>query len=412
MRTAAHHTKALAAAALAVLLLACTSHTCADEPRDTAIRIATFNVGDLRTHQLRNPSDPRARAVAAVIQQIRPTVILLTDITYDTPGGPDGPSDAEPGQNAQRFVDNFLAVSQGQNLRPLDFKVFTAPVNRGMPSGFDLDRDGTARTEYPEPPPPQDHRPLEGEALAYAHDAWGHAAFPGRHGMALLVNPNLELLEDRARTFRLLPWAYMPGARLPEVETDEGRSKYHTPEELEYLRLSSTSHWDVPIRLPNRSVLHLLCSFPTAPDTPAPDGHAPRRHHDEIRFWADYIDREAYIVDDQGNPGGLRFRAPFVILGTLNAEPDDERAIADPIGLLTEHRRVRATPIPQAEEPHDDLDPVDTHAEGARLDYLLPSTELRVLRNGVWRQAPRGVSDFPSDHYPVWADVAVPPPGR
>jgi endonuclease/exonuclease/phosphatase family metal-dependent hydrolase len=45
-----------------------------------------------------------------------------------------------------------------------------------------------------------------------------------------------------------------------------------------------------------------------------------------------------------------------------------------------------------------------------RVDYVLPSRDLGVKAAGVWRTLPAGAGAFPSDHYPVWMDLEVPPP--
>ena len=53
-------------------------------------------------------------------------------------------------------------------------------------------------------------------------------------------------------------------------------------------RLSSKSHWDVPIRI-GRETVHFLVSHPTPPVFDGPEDRNGTRNHDEIRFWADYV---------------------------------------------------------------------------------------------------------------------------
>ena len=112
----------------------------------------------------------------------------------------------------------------------------------------------------------------------------------------------------------------MPGALKPVVPAT-GESWY-SPEEWSVLRLSSKSHWDIPVRLPGGGVLHVLASHPTPPAFDGPEMRNRLRNSDEIRFWADYLDGADYIRDDAGRAGGLAEDRIFVLLGDLNADPE------------------------------------------------------------------------------------------
>ncbi|MGV2338699.1 MAG UNVERIFIED_CONTAM: endonuclease/exonuclease/phosphatase family protein [Planctomycetaceae bacterium] len=94
-------------------------------------------------------------------------------------------------------------------------------------------------------------------------------------------------------------------------------------------RLSSKSHWDVPVEIGNH-VLHVLASHPTPPAFDGAEDRNGRRNHDEIRLWHDYLTPEAssWIQDDSGKSGGLPADASFVILGDLNADPIDGGSVA------------------------------------------------------------------------------------
>lgn len=393
-----------------------------DPPRPTqAIRVATFNLEDVRTEDLAEPSHPRLRRLAEVIQRVRPTVLLLNEIAFDEPGAPGVADGATPGTNAQRFADAFLAVPQAPGLRPLRYKAFAARSNTGLPSGLDLDRSGSVVTTYPPPPPPNPDGtpgPQSDEARAYGGDCWGFGTFPGQYAMALLVDERLEILTEDIRTFRLLPWSYMPNALLPMVpvvppaEGEQGEppgepEPWYSGAAADTMRLSSKSHWDVPVRLPGGSVVHILASHPTPPAFDGPEGRNKRRNHDEIRFWADYLAGAAYIVDDAGKAGGLPPGAHFVIVGDLNADPQKGSSLHNPIGLLLASPRLAQDPAPTSEIEIVRLDPGDTAMFRLRVDYALPSATLEVLRSGVWRHPPAGGA-FPSDHFPVWVDVGVP----
>ena len=213
----------------------------------------------------------------------------------------------------------------------------------------------------------------------------------------------------------------MPNNLMPTTTDDDGEPvAWYDGEAGEVFRLSSKSHWDVPIRLPNGALLHMLCSHPTPPAFDGPEARNKRRNHDEIRFWADYVENASYIIDDKGNFGGLARGAAFVIAGDLNADPDEGQSLRDPIGLLLSTKAVGDDPRPVADVESTRLDADDTALFGLRVDYVLPSRTVAVLGSGVWRQLPdlaevSGTEDaptkrFPSDHFPVWVDIAVPAP--
>jgi len=385
------------------------------EPESSDLRVATFNIEDLRTEEVSDPESSRARAAAAVIQEIAPDVVLINELTYDQATGPAWLPGSQEGQNGQRFADNFLAVSQGEGLAARRYKSFMRPSNTGVPSGHDFDNDGVAVTEPPELPPatadPETRRQTA-EGRAYGADNWGFGTFPGQYSMALLVREDFEILEDQVRTFQLLPWSAMPGALAPiDPATDE---PWYSQEEWVEFRLSSKSHWDVPVRLPHGAVVHFLVSHPTPPAFDGPEQRNQKRNHDEIRFWADYLNGAEYIVDDNGRSGGLAPDASFVILGDLNADPQKGRSFDNPIGrFLLEHPRVQGDFAPVARsagvDPEwSDLEDTDTSGWGMRVDYVLPSADLEIEDGAVERPATEAARV--SDHFPVWVDLFVPAP--
>jgi endonuclease/exonuclease/phosphatase family metal-dependent hydrolase len=398
-----------------LLLPATAASAPAQDPPGYPLRIATFNVQDVRTADLQTADQPRLRRLAEVIQRLRPDAILLNEIAYDAPGASDVPAGDAPGQNGQRFADFYLARPQAADLQALRYRAFMAPVNSGQPSGMDLDRNGRTVLSFPPPPPAgPDGLPPEptADGREYGGDCWGFGTFPGQYGMALLISDALEIERDKARTFRLLPWDYMPGAELPPGPDGEG--SWLTDEQKRAFRLSSKSVWDIPVRLPNRAVIHFLCSHPTPPVFDGPGRRNARRNHDEIRLLADYIRGSEYLVDDRGSPGGLDPGASFIILGDLNADPSKGSRWRNPIAdVLFTSRRVNPRITPAADVDTPGLDPTDTAAFKLRVDYVLPSTDLGIAAAGVWRQLPEGSDRFPSDHFPVWMDVVIlAPPGR
>ena len=366
------------------------------------VRFATFNVALNRAEpgallrELRGGQCEPARQLAQIVQRVQPDVLLLNELDHD-----------DAAAAARVFADEYLAVGQG-GLEGVRYEFsFTARVNTGEPSGHDLDGDGT---------------------VGGPGDAYGYGAFPGQYGMVLLSRH--PILTDRVRTFRLLPWRAMPGALRPEG--------YWPDATWQALRLSSKSHWDVPIGIgdPQRGgvVVHALCSHPTPPVFDGPEDRNGRRNHDEIRFWVDYLtpERAGWIVDDAGVAGGLTADAHFVVLGDLNCDPKDGDARREALSALLAHARVvDAAPRSAggdeqskkqfgANARHGGDPALDTgdfpDAPGKdpgnlRVDYVLPSRSLRVVQSGVfWPLAYDAASRLvgASDHRLVWVDVVGP----
>ncbi|GAA1444016.1 endonuclease/exonuclease/phosphatase family protein [Nocardiopsis tropica] len=414
-RVASTATLVLAASALvAVPAAAAESPSVPGPPGPHQVRFATFNTALERAEQgalaaeLATPDSEQARNVAEIIQHARPDVLLVNEFDHD-----------EEGEGARLFQDNYLSVGQN-DAEGIDYPyVYTAPVNTGVPSGADLDGDGRAVTEPGTP--------------GYAEDAFGYGAFPGQYGM--VVYSMYPIVTERVRTFQTFRWADMPDALLP---TDPATgAPYYSDEALEVLRLSSKSHWDIPVDTGRGRPIHLLASHPTPPAFDGPERRNVLRNHDEIRFWADYVTPRAgsYIYDDEGRRGGLPVGAPFVVAGDLNADPHDGDGHPGAIARLLEHPGITdPRPASQggrgaaqrqggANEGHagdpglDSADFTDEPGPGnLRVDYVLPSRTVPVRGSGVfWPTVDdslfRLTGDYPfpsSDHRMVWVDLLRP----
>ena len=400
---------------VALFVSACTSDDGAsgtpEAASQDAVRFMAYNIEDVRTEDVKRVDHPRLTRAAVRIQSLRPDVLLVNELSYDEPGGPDVAEGDTPGQNAGRFAQNYLSRAQADSLEPLSYQTVMLPVNTGRASGMDLNNDGRVVTEVP----PTPGSPADGsvasqtdDGRAYGGDAWGFGTFPGQYGMALFVRDDLEVLRDSIRTFRLLPWSSMPDAAVP-VDSVSGEP-YYSDAEWENLRVSSKSHWDIPIRLPDGRVVHVLASHPTPPSFDGPADRNGRRNHDEIRLWTDYIAGASYIVDDASRAGGLPEEAAFVVMGDQNADPDEGDSYGSPIADLIALDAVQ-DPMPRASLPGraavPDLDADDTARWGLRVDYVLPSTNLDVAGSGVWRPSSADELEV-SDHFPVWVDIRVP----
>ena len=374
---------------------------------EDAVRFATFNASLNRLAEgqlvadLTTTTDAQARTVAEIIQRNRPAVLLINE--FDFVAG---------GEAARLFQDNYLSVSQN-GAPPVVYPYrFVAPSNTGIPSGFDLDNSGS---------------------IGGGNDAFGFGAFPGQFGLAVYSTYPIEL--NAVRTFQTFLWADMPGALLPDDPATPQPADYYSPAELGVFRLSSKSHWDLPISIGGKTV-HFLVSHPTPPVFDGPEDRNGRRNFDEIRFWADYImpNRSHYVYDDSGRRGGLVPGEQFVIAGDLNSDPVDGDSRPGAAQLLLDHPLINSNFTPESEgaiqqaqlqgganafqrgDPRfDTADFADGAPGNLRADYVLPSHSLRVLDGAVFWPLNTddlfglvGVFPFPSsDHRLVWVDLKV-----
>jgi 3-phytase len=387
-----------AACALGALALAATASPAAfadddrrgdrsDRSDRGTIRYATFNaslnryrhgqlVEELADPSIRPAGDRQIRTVAEIIQRVRPDVLLVNEFDFDDQGRR-GTSRA-----AELFQDNYLSESQN-GARPIRYGYrFTAASNTGIPSGFDLDNDGRVVTT----PGP-----------GYGNDSFGFGEFPGQFGMT--VYSRYPIVTRDVRTFQNFLWKDMPGARLPDDPATPQPQDWYSPEELAVFRLSSKSHWDVPIRVRGK-VVHFLTSHPTPPVFDMAEDRNGTRNFDEIRLWADYITPGAggYIYDDRGQRGGLKPGARFVIAGDQNSDPLDGDSIPGAIQQLINNPSVNTTVTPsspggpeqsaiqggantshRSDPAFDTADFNDNPAPGnLRADYVLPDSSQRI----------------------------------
>ena len=103
----------------------------------------------------------------------------------------------------------------------------------------------------------------------------------------MAVFSKFPIRKEDVRTFQRFLWKDMPDALLPDLSSTEEPADWFSPEELEVVRLSSKSHWDVPINV-DGEIIHLLACHPTPPVFDGAEDRNGRRNHDDIRLWADY----------------------------------------------------------------------------------------------------------------------------
>lgn len=396
------------------------------------VRFATFNASlnrsaagalaaDLAQPYAVAPTAAREQAatVAEIIQRTRPDVLLVNEFDFDPLA-------------LTRFQDNYLSVSHNGS-EPINYPYrYSAPSNTGVASGFDLNNFGGTVTTPGAP--------------GYGDDAFGFGAFPGQFGMA--VYSKYPIVTDKIRTFQMFKWKDMPGALLPDDPATAAPADWYSPAELDVFRLSSKSHWDLPIRVRHKTV-HFLVSHPTPPVFDGAEDRNGRRNHDEIRLWADYVrpGKAGYIYDDAGKRGGLKPGSLFVIAGDQNSDPLDGDSVPGSAQLLLDNPRINTKVTPssagaveaatlqgganlthKSDPKYDTADFSDSAPGNLRADYVLPSKPLRIRASGVFWPLTTdplfrltgafdltrlddfgGANGFPSsDHRLVWVNVRVP----
>ena len=115
---------------------------------------------------------------------------------------------SQNGRDAQDYPHRYLAVS-----------------NTGIHSGFDLDNNGVV-----------DRTPGDQN---YGGDAFGFGEFPGKYAMVVFSKYPIDT--EAIRTFEEILWKDMPGNLIPP--------DFYTADEQEVFRISSKSHWDIPIEI-------------------------------------------------------------------------------------------------------------------------------------------------------------------
>ena len=325
-------------------------------------------------------------------------MLLLNEFDYDADG-----------KAIKAFQKNLLGVSQNGQLSIEYPHVYFAPVNTGVPSGVDLNDDNKVEDT--------------------GQDAFGYGTFPGQYGMVVLSQ--YPILKNKVRTFQKFLWKAMPDNLLPvkvdsnNVATDE---PFYSAEATKIFRLSSKSHWDVPIDVDGKTI-HFLVAHPTPPVFDKAEDRNGRRNHDEIRMFTDYITpgKANYLYDDKGVKGGLPAGSRFVIAGDMNSDPHDGDSDLKAAEQMTKHPLINHQHTPQSEggtfaaakqglknlkhtgDPKFDTGDFNDKSVGnMRLDYCLPSKTLSIKKSGVFwpsEDDPNAALNKASDHHLVWVDV-------
>lgn len=367
------------------------------------LRIGQFNIWEMakwkidETDEVGVGQNPQLLDAAVIIQVVAPDILIINEIDHDYSTVE---REGDLAFYARRFNDLYLK----QGSCPIDYLyAYAAPCNTGFLTGKDLDNDGVVATS---------------ENLGqreHGSDSYGYGIYPGQYSMAILSKYPFQ--EDEVRSFQKFRWIDLPDPLIP--------SGWFTEDELSLYRLSSKSHWDVPVQVGDKRI-HLLLSHPTPTGYDGPEDLNGRRNHDEIRMWVHYINNDSVLVDDSGDRGGLAKSESFIIAGDLNADPggDVMESGYRSIEQLLKHERVRPTGEflssegalfgrePGSPDFHE-RNTVGWEGGGYRIDYILPSADLIPIDGGVYwpdsTRNPEGASRAhnASDHHMIWLDIAL-----
>jgi len=237
---------------------------------------------------------------------------------------------------------------------------FAPKPNAGIASGHDLDGDGR---------------------LGEPEDAWGWGRFTGQSGIALLSK--YPITTEHAIDLTGLLWHEVPDHRMPV--TKDGLP-YPDAETAKMLRLSSTSHWAVPVMLPDDTPLWVMSFHAAPPVFDGPEDRNGRRNADELLLWLHLLNGAL----------GPRPTPPFVLLGDANNDPARGEGHKDALSRLLSDPRLQATHPADENGLHHTV--VWDSTGPMRVDYALPSAELQVAASGIIRG--KG-----SRHGLVWIDI-------
>lgn len=331
------------------------------------LRVATYSPDlnrkgpGLLLRDMQAGKDKQIAAVVQVIAAANPDILLLTGFDWDHDGV---------------ALASFAKALRGAGV---DYPhLFAARPNSGMATGIDLDGDGRTGT---------------------ADDAQGFGFFSGEGGMAILSRHPIGPVTDYSDFL----WRDLPGNLMGDAIP---------PEAAAAQRLSSVAHWDAVVTVDGQP-LHLLAWSATPPVFDGPEDRNGRRNHDEAAFWL------SHLPD-----------APFVVLGDANLDPVDGDGRGEAMqALLARAQDPRPSSPGGAAAPQtgsnatqkgdpalDTADWPDADGPGnLRVDYVLPSRDLKVLDAGVFWPAPDDpmaeTVALASRHRLVWVDIEFPPGG-
>ena len=345
-------------------------------PSKQGIRVATYNTslnrkktGEMYRELLSGQSE-QASKIAQLIKTVDPDVLLVQELDKGTQ------------QEVLTLLhDRYLKAGPATSGLSYPYRHHFLS-NTGVKTGVDLDRNQKSNDPG---------------------DAQGFGWHPGQYGFALLSKLPFE--QTRISEFRTLLWRDLPGTNMERIRW--GEKPWYGAQASQLLRLSSKNHVAVPIQMPG-GIVWLLAAHPTPPVFDGPEDRNGWRNFDEIRLLALLASRAPNLKNDRGEPFMIPVRDPFIIMGDLNADPKKGDGRSGAISQLLDHPKVNQKAslgdlVPEANHAGASH-PRDTSAFGLRVDYIIPSSNVKVLQSGLCRKNKHEAKP-PSDHFLVWMDI-------
>ena len=345
-------------------------------PDKSGLRLATYNVSlNRKKHgemyqELKSGNSSQARALAKVVQQVDPDVLLIQELDKGIKQ-----------EVLTAFHDLYLNRAGKRKVSGFPFRHHFLS-NTGAQTGFDLDRNGH---------------------VGGPGDAQGFGWHAGQYGFAILSK--LPFHVNEISEFRNLLWRDFEDTQISQVRTQE--MPWYGADSQAVLRLSSKNHVAIPIQGPG-GLIWILAAHPTPPVFDGPEDRNGIRNYDEIRLLRTMFEGDRGLINDRGESFKIPSTDDFVVMGDMNADPRKGDGRPGAIGQLLTHPKVNIeATVGKFMPKSNDLklkDPHDTSAFGLRVDYIIPSKTLEVYQSGLCR-AKTNHAKPPSDHFLVWMDV-------
>lgn len=340
----------------------------AEEP----FRIAFFNTElsrkgpGLLLRDIERGEDEQVAAVADVILEVSPDILVLASIDYD---------------HDLRALGALNATLESAAYPHL----FALRPNTGLQTGEDIDGDGR---------------------LGGPGDAHGFGHFSGQGGLAVLSRFPID--KTAAIDHSALNWLDLTLPLGPPQGTPEA------------LRLSTTAHWEIPVTLPSGERIDLFTWHATPPVFDGPEDRNGRRNHDEAAFWIGRVEAAEHpailLGDANADPldGDGRREAINALLNHPALQDPRPASTGGPLDAVEDGGVNLAH---KGDPALDTADWSDTPGGpgNLRVSYVLPSAGFTILDAGVFWPAPEDDAraligpdgNRASRHRLVWVDLML-----
>jgi 3-phytase len=321
------------------------------------LRVGHFNLREMSTAKLLDESDEQATAAAQILARFAPDIISINELQFDMQGVPTPSMPGAPGTTGWGQFDVFGA----DNAHRLADRIAAA----GTPEGYEHRLIFVGNSGYY----------WEGSTLGFDWfilRGWGE--FRGRFNTAILSR--YPILLDQVRIISDVPWDALPENHIAKMKAETG---IDVPPGFPIFEKGLNI---VPVQV-NDEVLHLVLLHTVSP---AFDPINPYRNYDELRALVMFLDGQLPGVEP------LPPDAKFMIVGDLNADPDDGDGLPGAIQQVLDHPSVIAV-FGAGAGTKGNNGQYNTYLSGCglddgsivqnptqkfqlQLDYLLPSTNL------------------------------------